>query len=56
MPNCFSEQKNLTKLNFEQPLPNTSKGHIQEDEACKDNLLTHTQKLDGKYQKKKLKL
>ena len=28
MPNYFSEQKSLTKLNFEPLLPNTSKGHI----------------------------
>ena len=52
MPNCFSEQTSLTKLNFELLLPNISKGHIQEDEAHKDNLLTHTQKLKGKYKKK----
>ena len=55
MPNSFSEQKSLTKLNFELLLPNISKGHIQEDETHKDNLLTYTQKLKGIYQKKKLK-
>ena len=55
MPNYFSEQKSLTKLNFKLLLSITSKGHIQEGEDHKDNLLTHIRKLNGKYQKKKLK-
>ena len=36
MSNYFFEQKSLTKLNFELLLPNTSKGHIQEDETYKE--------------------
>ena len=55
MPKYFSEQKSLTKLNVELLLPNTSKGHIHEDEAHKDNLSTYTRKMNGKYQKQKLK-
>lgn len=55
MPNYFSEQKSLRKLNLELLLSNTSKGHIEEDEAHKGNLSTHIRKLKGKYQKEKLK-
>ena len=55
MSNYFLEQKSLTKLNFELLLPNASKGHIQEDEAHKDSLWTRIRKLNGKYQKQKLK-
>ena len=36
MSNYFFEQKSLIKLNFELLLPNTSKGHIQEDETYKE--------------------
>ena len=56
MLNYFSEQKRLTKLNFELLLSNTSKGHIEQDEADKDNLLTHIGKLNRIYQKKETKI
>ena len=55
MPKYFSEQKSLTKLNFELLLPNTSKAHIHKGEAHKDNLSTYIRKMNGKYQKQKLK-
>ena len=56
MSNYFLEHKSLTKLNFELLLPNTSKGHIQGDEADKDSLWTLYSKTERKISKTETKI